>query len=108
MDPVLNAHAERLKALGHPARLTILRQLVRGPVEGTPVGHLQETLGIPPSTLSHHLATLTGAGLVEVERQGTTLRHRVAFPVLQDLTAYLWEDCCGGGQDCGFPKRNDP
>ena len=106
MDPTLKAHAERLKALGHPARLAILRRVVQGPVEGTPAGQLQEALGIPASTLSHHLATLAAAGLVEVDRQGTTLRHRAAFPLLRDLTAYLWEDCCGGGQACACPPRD--
>ena len=56
--------AERLKALGHPVRLAILRRLVQGPEAGTPAGELQSRLDIPASTLSHHLATLADASLV--------------------------------------------
>jgi ArsR family transcriptional regulator, arsenate/arsenite/antimonite-responsive transcriptional repressor len=91
--------AERLKALGHPVRLSILRAVVQGPEAGTPAGELQTCLGIPSSTLSHHLATLSEAGLVLVAREGTTLRYRADFGVLHALTEYLWQDCCSGGLD---------
>ncbi len=100
MDPNLQSHADRFRALGHPTRLALLRLLIQGSAEGTPVGRLQEALGIPPSTLSHHLATLADAGLVAVERQGTTLLHRADFKTLRELTAYLWENCCRGGGHC--------
>jgi len=89
--------AEQLKALGHPVRLSILRRVVQGPVAGTPAGELQSRLEIPASTLSHHLATLSDAGLVQVAREGTTLRYRADFDVLRALTDYLWQDCCSGG-----------
>ncbi len=90
----IEQNADRLAALGHPIRLGILRQVVQGPAAGTPAGEVQQALGIPASTLSHHLGTLSAAGLVQVERQGTTLRYRVDFGTLRDLTAFLWEDCC--------------
>lgn len=50
-----------LKALGHPVRLSILRLVVQGPEVGTPVGELQDRIGIPASTLRHHLACLAEA-----------------------------------------------
>jgi DNA-binding transcriptional ArsR family regulator len=93
----LEQNAARLKALGHPVRLSILRFVVQGPEAGTPAGELQERLGIPASTLSHHLATLTEARLLMVEREGTFLRYRAEFSTLRALTDYLWEDCCKGG-----------
>ncbi len=96
-DPTLTAFSQCLKSLGHPARLSILRLVVQGPVEGTPAGEIQTRLGIPGSTRSHHLADLTQAGLVMVARQGTTLRYAACFDRLKALTNYLWEDCCGGG-----------
>jgi DNA-binding transcriptional ArsR family regulator len=34
------------------------------------VGEAQHHLGVPASTLAHHLATLARAGLVSQERQG--------------------------------------
>jgi len=94
----LERNAERLKALGHSARLSILRVVVSGPEDGTPAGLIQERLAIPASTLSHHLATLADADLVQVEREGTTLRYRADFKTLHALTDYLWEDCCQGSR----------
>lgn len=90
----LERQAERLAALGHPVRLAILRHVVQGERTGTPAGEIQQALGIPASTLSHHLGTLSAAGLVKVERQGTTLRYRADFDTLRALTAFIWEDCC--------------
>ena len=87
----------RLKALGHPARLAIVRAVVQGPPEGTAVGEIQAQLAIPGSTLSHHLADLTQAGLLRAARQGTTIRYAAHFEHLAALTQYLWQDCCGGG-----------
>ncbi|HJW72308.1 MAG TPA: metalloregulator ArsR/SmtB family transcription factor [Geothrix sp.] len=95
--PDVEAMVRRLKALGHPARLAIVRMVVQGPVEGTPVGELQAQLAIPGSTLSHHLADLTRAGLLKAARQGTTIRYAAHFEQLRALTEYLWQDCCGGG-----------
>jgi DNA-binding transcriptional ArsR family regulator len=97
MTPLLEQNSERFKALGHPARLAILRRIVQGDENGTPVGTIQEALGIPGSTLSHHLSCLAETGLVLVEREGTTLRYRAHFEVLHQLTEYLWVDCCKGG-----------
>ena len=91
----LDRHAARLAALGHPARLAILRHVVRGGDSGCPAGEIQRALGIPASTLSHHLSALSAAELVQVERQGTFLRYRPDFPTLLALTEFIWEDCCG-------------
>lgn len=93
----LEVNAGRLKALGHPVRLSVLRLVVQGPAAGTPAGEIQERLAIPASTLSHHLATLAEARLVQAEREGTFLRYRADFATLRALTDYLWEDCCRGG-----------
>jgi DNA-binding transcriptional ArsR family regulator len=96
-DPSLELHVQRLKALAHGTRLAIVRFVVQGPVEGTPVGEIQGRLDIPGSTLSHHLSELTQAGLLKSARQGTTIRYAARFDHLRALTNYLWEDCCGSG-----------
>lgn len=93
--PLVHANAERFKALGHPIRLAILRLVVRGPEAGTPAGEIQAQVGIPASTLSHHLACLSATALVQVEREGSMLRYRADFSTLRALTEYLWQDCCG-------------
>lgn len=90
---LVDGNAERFKALGHPVRLAILRRIVQGPEAGTPAGEIQEHVGIPASTLSHHLACLSESDLVLVEREGTFLRYRANFRTLRALTDYLWKDC---------------
>ena len=96
MDP-FDRMVTSLKALAHPVRLSILRLIVQGPEAGTPAGEIQDQVGIPASTLSHHLACLSEGGLVQVEREGTFLRYRADFRTLRALTDYLWKDCCAGG-----------
>jgi DNA-binding transcriptional ArsR family regulator len=93
----LEQHAEQLAALGSPVRLGILRQIVQGDSEGTPVGTLQSNLDIPWSTLSHHLARLTAAGLLRQRYEGNFIFYRAEYTALRQLTDYLWEDCCKGG-----------
>jgi len=116
MVDLLESNADRFKALGHPVRLAILRLIVQGHQEGTAVGAIQESIGIPASTLSHHLSCLAEANLVQVDRDGTTLRYRADFHSLRTLVAYLWEDCCKGGRSeqtcsdsvacCSAPSRD--
>jgi DNA-binding transcriptional ArsR family regulator len=101
-DPTLSQATRQLKALAHSGRLAVLRAVVQGPVEGTPAGQIQTRLGLAASTLSHHLADLTEAGLLTASRQGTTIRYAARFDQLRTLTEYLWQDCCGGG--CRDPQ----
>ena len=100
MGKQLDKQSERMKALGHPSRLAILRLVVRGEAGGTPAGEIQTALKIPASTLSHHLETLASTGLLLPEREGTFIRYRADLPALRQLHASLWEDCCGGGKSC--------
>ena len=48
------------------------------------------------SPLSFHLKELTHAGLVSQERQGRNLIYRASFATMNDLLAYLTENCCQG------------
>ena len=50
------AAADALAALGNRTRLRIFKLLVRAGREGTNIGTLQRMLGIPATTLAHHLA----------------------------------------------------
>ena len=100
MATKLDTHAEQFSALGHPARLSILRYVVQGDQEGTPAGDIQAKLDIPASTLSHHLDKLSSAGLLRSRREGTFIYYAAEFEALKALTAYLWEDCCKRGNGC--------
>lgn len=84
-----------LSALGHEARLAIVRRLLRAHPQGMVAGELQTSLGIPASTLSHHLDTLHRHGIVEQQREGKFLRYRADPDGLGRLLGFLVEECAG-------------
>jgi len=91
------AHVIRsLSALAHEARLRVFRALVVAGPEGLTPSALAEQLNIAPNALSFHLKELFHADLVSQERQGRNILYRAAFPVMNDLLAYLTENCCQG------------
>jgi ArsR family transcriptional regulator, arsenate/arsenite/antimonite-responsive transcriptional repressor len=93
----LERHAEQLSALGHPVRLQILRFVVQGGDGGTAAGEIQARVGLPASTLSHHLKRLVDAGLLTTRNEGTFHYYAPDYSALRKLTDYLWEDCCKRG-----------
>ena len=101
----LERHAEQFGALGHPARLAILRHIVQSG-GGLTTTELQTKLDIPWTTLNHHLARLVGSGLVNAERDGKFAHHSADYPALRVLTAFLWEDCCKGGKTSCSPTSS--
>ncbi|MEM7426295.1 MAG: metalloregulator ArsR/SmtB family transcription factor [Pseudomonadota bacterium] len=88
--------AKSLEKLGHPNRLEIVRVLVQAGPDGLPVGALQDHLGIPASTLSHHVAQLVSGGLIEQTRHGRTLSCTPNFARIDALVRMLTENCCSG------------
>lgn len=90
----LEKAAKQLEAIGNPTRLRVYRALVRAGNDGLPVGRLQTKLGIPASTLSHHLQRLIATGLVTQERQATTLICRANYPAMNGLIGFLADECC--------------
>lgn len=69
------------KALSHPVRRQILEELKDGPLSA---GEIAEKFGLANSTLSAHFAKLQNAGLIDAERQGTTIRYHLNLSVLQE------------------------
>ena len=100
MASKLDQHAEQLSALGHPARLAILRFVVQGDPQGTPAGEIQDHVDLPASTLSHHLKRLSAAGMLRSRNEGTFVFYSADYDALKALTNYLWEDCCKRGRGC--------
>lgn len=86
--------AKRLAELGHSTRLAIYRYLVRGGKRGVPVGEIQEALGVPASTLSHHITRLVSVGLVVQMREGRTLYCQFQNERLDELIEFLKDECC--------------
>ena len=60
-------HARLCSGISDPIRITILYALAEGQHNVT---QLTETLGLPQSTVSRHLAVLRQTGLVVTERDG--------------------------------------
>lgn len=89
-------NARALAALGHDARLSIFRLLVRAGEEGLRVGDIGENLSMAPSTLAHHLSTLVDAGLVVQEKQGREVLNRADFSAMRRVLDYLTSECCAG------------
>ena len=89
-------HARALAALGHDARLSIFRLLVRAGGEGLRVGDIGAHLGLAPSTLAHHLSTLVDAGLVVQDRRGREVFNRVDYPAVNRVLGFLTSECCEG------------
>jgi len=87
-------YADMFGALGAEPRLRIVRLLLAAHPEGLVAGELQAELGIPGSTLSHHLEKLKNEDLVEVRRDGTYLWYRANTGALRDLLAFLYAECC--------------
>jgi DNA-binding transcriptional ArsR family regulator len=96
----LDLHAEQLSALGHHARLAVVRFIVQGGPDGTAAGEIQTHVDLPASTLSHHLKRLASAGLIRSRNEGTFIYYSPNFEALKQLTAYIWEDCCERGKGC--------
>lgn len=103
----LDEAASRLEALGNPTRLRIYRALVKAGDPGMPVGKLQARLGIPASTLSHHIKTLLITGLVTQERDATTLICRANYAVMRGLVGFLVDECCTEADCASIRQRAD-
>ena len=88
--------AQCLEKLGNPTRLEIVRLLVRAGAGGLAVGEIRRHMGIPASTLSHHILHLVTGGLISQERQGRVLRCKLDYALMEALVHMLTEECCAG------------
>jgi ArsR family transcriptional regulator, arsenate/arsenite/antimonite-responsive transcriptional repressor len=86
--------ADMFAAMGAEPRLRIIRSLLSAHPDGMVVGDLISELGIPASTLSHHLDKLKNEDLVRVKREGTFLRYTANEVVLQELLNFIFSECC--------------
>jgi ArsR family transcriptional regulator, arsenate/arsenite/antimonite-responsive transcriptional repressor len=94
-DPLLVTRcADRFSALGAEPRLQIVRCLLSAHPTGMCAGEIQEELGIPSSTLSHHLEKLRQVGLVDVRRASTFLWYKTNTDALKEVLGFLYEECC--------------
>jgi DNA-binding transcriptional ArsR family regulator len=91
-----------LGALAQEHRLALFRLLVRAGEGGMAAGAIADSLGVPNSSLSFHLAQLSRAGLVRQERRHRSIIYRADYASMNALVGYLMENCCEGA-GCGAP-----
>jgi ArsR family transcriptional regulator len=84
------------ESLSSGVRLDIYRLLVKTGPQGMVAGEIGTTLAVPPTNLSFHLKALAHAQLVSVVQEGRFQRYRANLALMQDLIAYLTEECCSG------------
>jgi ArsR family transcriptional regulator len=87
---------DALAALAQETRLGIFRLLVEAGPEGMTAGRIGEKLGLPPATLSFHLAGLARAGVARSRNDGRFVIYSADFQTMNELVGYLTENCCGG------------
>lgn len=108
-EPELQQTADAMEALGNETRLAIFTALVPAGRGGMTVGGIQTRLGVPASTLSHHLARLIQVDLVRQERQGRKLICRANYRRMDEVLRFLTRNCCaadGVGEGHALPTAD--
>src|SRR5688572_27896032 len=91
---------DALSALAQETRLKVYRLLVEAGPDGLSAGRIGEELGLPPATLSFHLAHLARAGLVSSRQDGRFVIYAADFRNMNALVGYLTENCCSMKGNC--------
>jgi ArsR family transcriptional regulator, arsenate/arsenite/antimonite-responsive transcriptional repressor len=87
-------YADMFTAMGTEPRLRIMQLLLSAHPDGLVVNEIQSELGIPNSTLSHHLEKLKNEELVNVRRESTFLWYTANTEALEELLGFLYAECC--------------
>jgi DNA-binding transcriptional ArsR family regulator len=99
---------QALGALAQETRIDIFRTLVQAGPAGLPAGAIGERLGLPSPTLSFHLNQLRFAGLATSRRESRSIIYSANFKAMNQLVAYLTENCCGGRPELCVPNAFIP
>ncbi|MGB5942809.1 MAG: metalloregulator ArsR/SmtB family transcription factor [Leeuwenhoekiella sp.] len=75
------------KALGHPARIAIIQQLMR--TENCICGDLVTEIGLAQPTISQHLRELKNLGIIKGSIDGTRVCYCIDPDIWQDLKGSL-------------------
>lgn len=79
--------ANLFKAMGHPARVAIVNNLLAD--EEANCKKLQDSIQLSQSTISSHLKILHEVGILDVKVEGNNAFYRVNKPVLSKVSTYL-------------------
>ena len=95
-----------LDALSQETRLDVFRLLVTQGPAGLAAGVIADRLGVLPASLTFHLQQLVHAGLITQRRLGRQIIYSAEYGAMNELLAYLTENCCGRGVSCAPPACN--
>jgi DNA-binding transcriptional ArsR family regulator len=96
-----NKLASMMKALGHPARIAIIQQLIKS--QACICGDLVDELGLAQATISQHLKELKNVGLIKGTIDGTSVCYCIDNKVWNQyrsmfeaffVTYVNKDDCC--------------
>lgn len=95
-----NKLAELAKALGHPARIAILKELARR--NSCVCGEIVEVLPLAQSTVSQHLKELKAAGLIQGTVEGAKSCYCIDWNNMRHLQELVGSflPCCEPGTTC--------
>jgi DNA-binding transcriptional ArsR family regulator len=92
----LEKASDKLKAMAHPIRVSILFILKEG--EKMTVTQIYESLGIEQSTASHHLGILKDRGVLCSKREGKNTYYYLKYTVLGQIIECLQNCPCDDNQ----------
>lgn len=104
----LDSASKGFAAAGAAPRLAVLKKLVRSGPGGLSVGDLRDALGMPPSTLAHHLRFLTEGGLIIQEKRGRQIINIANFSQMRALAEFLMSECCMDSADPAGNPASQP
>ena len=94
-----------LAALAQDNRLDVFRLLVQAGPKGMSAATIANILKLAPNTLTFHFDRLKGAGLVTVRREGRSMIYGARYETMNDLLAFLTDNCCQGAPTSCGPAR---
>jgi len=86
------AYENILNSLADPTRRAVFEELRGGPIAA---GALAQRFPVSRPAISQHLKALREAGLINVEKRGTSRIYSIRLEALEDLRHWLdgfWED----------------
>lgn len=96
-----NRIAKYAKALSHPARIAIMKMLMKH--NACVCGDIVDVLPLSQSTVSQHLKELKSAGLIKGDIEGATVCYCVDAKELkaaQDCLNELFDSCRNSTAEC--------
>ena len=92
------------KALAHPVRRSIVAMLRQGPMTS---GDIAAAFDMAWPTITGHLAALKDAGLVDAEKDGTSVRYRLNISAAEEAVGFLMELMRAGAEAPELRSKED-